>query len=88
MISIAIPPMPNASVESEIRIARDAGEYLDPAGDEFLHQESGVGRSRLEPVEPLAARPCKGAREVVVAREADGDQAELGLVRNVVRDAP
>ena len=28
--------------QPEIRIARDACEYLDPVRDEFLHQESGI----------------------------------------------
>ena len=70
--------------ESEIRIARDACEYLDPARDEFLHQQGGVGWSRLKPVEPLL-QAVKGAREVLIVRETDGDEAELGLMGNVVR---
>ena len=34
--------------EAEIGIARHAGEHLDAVGDEFLHQESGIGRPRIE----------------------------------------
>ena len=46
--STAVPPMPNARNETEIGIARDAGEDLDAAGDELLHQEGDVGRAWIE----------------------------------------
>ncbi len=39
---------PESEGEAEIGIARHAGEHLDAVGDEFLHQESGIGRTRIE----------------------------------------
>ena len=33
--------------QAEIGIARHAGEHLDAVGDEFLHQERGIGRPRI-----------------------------------------
>ena len=66
--------------EPEIRIARDPGKDFDAVGDEFLHQERGVGRTLAEPADAVA-QVRKGAEQVVLVLEIDGDDAEFGLVR-------
>ncbi len=72
--------------QAEIRIARDAGEHLDAVADELLHQVCGVGRARIELGHALGQ--CReGAGQVLVGLEADGDEAEFGLVRNFIGDA-
>ena len=48
--------------QAEIGIARDAGEYLDAVGDEFLHQEGGVGGRGSSSVDALAAAARRRAR--------------------------
>ena len=70
--------------QAEIGIARDAGEEFDAVGDELLHQECAVRWRRIEPVEALA-QLREGVRKLRVVLEADGDEAELGLVGDVVR---
>jgi hypothetical protein len=51
--------------QTEIGIARDAGEELDAVGDELLHQESAVRWRRIESVETLAHLRA-GARKLLV----------------------
>ncbi len=82
--SIAVPPMPNASDRPKSGSRETPANTSTPPRDEFLHQESGIGRSRIEPADALA-QLRERARELVFVREADGDEAELGLVRDVVR---
>ena len=74
--------------EAEIGIARDAGEHLDAAGDELLHQERDIGRPRIEPVDALAQLRESARKLLASFFEADGDEAELGLVRRCRPTAP
>ena len=67
--------------QAEIGIARHAGKHLDAVGDEFLHQESGIGRPRIEFFQALVQLRIS-ARQFRVVFEIDGDEAKLGLVRD------
>ncbi len=76
---------PEGNRETEVRIARDAGEQLHALGHEFLHQERRVARHGINLSQPRLERGIS-AREVLFALEPDGHEPMLGLVWDLVGD--
>src|SRR5262249_58649475 len=62
--------------QAEVRIARYAGEYLDPAGDELLHQECAVRRLRVERREAVA-QLHEGVAKIVLGLQVCRDETKL-----------
>src|SRR5262249_14249648 len=71
--------------QAEVRIARYAGEYLDAAGHELLHQECAVRGLRVERRE-AAAQLREGVAKIVLGFQVCRDETTLRLVGNVVRE--